>query len=91
MSLSPPVWRYPQPSTSASKREEDLINAYEAEEEKIINILSRKLEKVWIMVIYPANSTSLTSSGHTVSPSATSFVKRRLNSRMYSKLSLKRK
>jgi len=46
MSLSPPVWRYPQPNTSASKREEDLINAYEAEEEKIINILSRKLEKV---------------------------------------------
>jgi len=46
MSLSPPVWRYPQPSTSASKREEDLINAYEAEEEKIINVLSRKLEKL---------------------------------------------
>lgn len=54
MSLSPPVWRYPQPSTSASKREEDLINAYEAEEEKIINVLSRKLEKVCIMVIHPA-------------------------------------
>lgn len=53
MSLSPPVWRYPQPSTSASKREEDLINAYEAEEEKIINVLSRKLEKVCITVIYP--------------------------------------
>ena len=52
MSLSPPIWRY-QPNTSASKREEDLINAYEAEEEKIINILSRKLEKVWIIVIYP--------------------------------------
>jgi len=46
MSLSPPVWRYPQPSTSAAKREEDLINAYEAEEEKIINVLSRKLEKL---------------------------------------------
>ena len=90
MSLSPPVWRYPQPNTSASKREEDLINAYEAEEEKIINILSRKLEKVWIKVIYTANSAPLTSSAHTVSP-LTSFVKRRLNSRMYSRLSLKRK
>jgi len=51
MSLSPPVWRYPQANTSASKREEDLINAYEAEEEKIINVLSRKLEKVCITVI----------------------------------------
>ena len=49
MSLSPPVWRYPHPSTSTSKREEDLINAYEAEEEKIINVLSRKLEKVCII------------------------------------------
>lgn len=48
MSLSPPVWRHPQPGTSASKREEDLINAYEAEEERIINLLSRKLEKVRI-------------------------------------------
>jgi len=46
MSLSPPVWRYPQVSTSTGKREEDLINAYEAEEEKIINVLSRKLEKL---------------------------------------------
>ena len=54
MSLSPPVWRYPQPSTSASKREEDLINAYEAEEEKIINVLSRKLEQVCIMMIHSA-------------------------------------
>ena len=37
--------------TSASpidhlKREENLINAYEAEEERIINVLSRKLEQV---------------------------------------------
>ena len=66
MSLSPPVWRYPQYSTSASKREEDLINAYEAEEEKIINVLSRKLEKVCIRVIYPTHSTSLTSNDHIV-------------------------
>ena len=31
---------------SMSKREEELINSYEAEEERIINILSRKLEQV---------------------------------------------
>lgn len=41
MSVSPPVHR-----RTASKREEDLINAYEAEEERIINVLSRKLEQV---------------------------------------------
>ena len=63
MSLSPPVWRYPQAAPSSSKREEDLINAYEAEEEKIINVLSRKLEKVRITVIYPIRSASLTSNG----------------------------
>ncbi|KAH9026287.1 hypothetical protein EDB83DRAFT_2508094 [Lactarius deliciosus] len=40
MSLSPPVRRL------SYKREEDLINAYEAEEERIINVLSRKLEKL---------------------------------------------
>ena len=45
MSLSPPIRRLSAASTS-SKREEDLINAYEAEEERIINVLSRKLEKV---------------------------------------------
>ncbi|KAI0036227.1 hypothetical protein K488DRAFT_76131 [Vararia minispora EC-137] len=44
MSLSPPIRRLS--SSSVSKREEDLINAYEAEEERIINVLSRKLEKV---------------------------------------------
>lgn len=33
-------------SNSSLKREEDLINAYEAEEERIINVLSRKLEQV---------------------------------------------
>lgn len=42
MSISPPIRRL----STSSKREEDLINAYEAEEERIINILSRKLEKV---------------------------------------------
>jgi len=30
------------------RHEEELINAYEAEEERIINVLSRKLEKVRI-------------------------------------------
>ncbi|KDQ60016.1 hypothetical protein JAAARDRAFT_174038 [Jaapia argillacea MUCL 33604] len=43
MSMSPPIRRL---STSSSKREEDLINAYEAEEERIINVLSRKLEQL---------------------------------------------
>jgi hypothetical protein len=28
------------------RHQEDLINAYEAEEERIINVLSRKLEQV---------------------------------------------
>ncbi|KAI9507848.1 hypothetical protein F5148DRAFT_1201549 [Russula earlei] len=47
MSLSPPIRRLSGASSaSSSKREEDLINAYEAEEERIINVLSRKLEKV---------------------------------------------
>ncbi|KAA1478148.1 hypothetical protein DENSPDRAFT_861789 [Dentipellis sp. KUC8613] len=48
MSVSPPVRRLSTASTSStqSKREEDLINAYEAEEERIINVLSRKLEKL---------------------------------------------
>jgi len=51
MSLSPPVRRLSSASSvSNSKREEDLINAYEAEEERIINVLSRKLEKVRIHV-----------------------------------------
>ncbi|TFK49280.1 hypothetical protein OE88DRAFT_1702851 [Heliocybe sulcata] len=43
MSLSPPIRRL---SVSNAKREEDLINAYEAEEERLINLLSRKLEKL---------------------------------------------
>lgn len=63
MSVSPPVWRYPQAATSSSKREEDLINSYEAEEEKIINVLSRKLEKVCITVIYCTKPASLISNG----------------------------
>jgi hypothetical protein len=45
MSDSPPVRRL-STASSSSKREENLINAYEAEEERIINVLSRKLEQV---------------------------------------------
>jgi hypothetical protein len=33
-------------NSGSTKHEEDLINAYEAEEERIINVLSRKLEQV---------------------------------------------
>ncbi|PCH44768.1 hypothetical protein WOLCODRAFT_124067 [Wolfiporia cocos MD-104 SS10] len=43
MSVSPPIRRYS--STSSSSRE-DLINQYEAEEERIVNLLSRKLERL---------------------------------------------
>ena len=43
MSLSPPLRRL---SSAGSSSKESLINAYEAEEERIINVLSRKLEKV---------------------------------------------
>ncbi|KAG6850074.1 hypothetical protein H0H93_001424 [Arthromyces matolae] len=43
MSFSPPIRRL---STASSSSKEDLINAYEAEEERIINVLSRKLEKL---------------------------------------------
>ena len=48
MSHSPPVRRL-STASSSSKREEDLINAYEAEEERIINILSRKLEQACLL------------------------------------------
>lgn len=48
MSLSPPIRRLS--SASSSSRQEDLINAYEAEEERIINILSRKLEQASFIV-----------------------------------------
>ncbi|KAF8632167.1 hypothetical protein AX17_004908 [Amanita inopinata Kibby_2008] len=42
MSLSPPIRRLSNPHI----RQEELINAYEAEEERIINVLSRKLEQL---------------------------------------------
>ena len=47
MSASPPLRRLSETSSSSK---ESLINAYEAEEERIINILSRKLEKVIIAI-----------------------------------------
>lgn len=47
MSVSPPIRRLSS-SASSSKGQEDLINAYEAEEERIINHLSRKLEQVCV-------------------------------------------
>ncbi|EPS94916.1 hypothetical protein FOMPIDRAFT_1043770, partial [Fomitopsis schrenkii] len=43
MSVSPPIRRY---SSTGSSSREDLINQYEAEEERIINVLSRKLERL---------------------------------------------
>lgn len=50
---SPPYGRLPGPALSLSpsslKREEALINSYEAEEERIVNMLSRKLEQVRIL------------------------------------------
>lgn len=46
MSVSPPIRRL---STNSSSRE-DLIYQYEAEEERIINILSRKLEQVRLYI-----------------------------------------
>ncbi|KAJ8502627.1 hypothetical protein ONZ45_g11581 [Pleurotus djamor] len=44
MSVSPPIRRLS--TASSTSRQEDLINAYEAEEERIINVLSRKLEQL---------------------------------------------
>ncbi|TFK41422.1 hypothetical protein BDQ12DRAFT_645855 [Crucibulum laeve] len=44
MSFSPPVRRLS--TASSNSKQEDLINAYEAEEERIINVLSRKLEQL---------------------------------------------
>ncbi|KAF9003313.1 hypothetical protein BDQ17DRAFT_1242194 [Cyathus striatus] len=44
--LLPPARPRRLSTASAATRQGDLINAYEAEEERIINILSRKLEKL---------------------------------------------
>ncbi|KAJ6469408.1 hypothetical protein C8R45DRAFT_837500 [Mycena sanguinolenta] len=43
MSISPPIRRM---SVSSITRQEELINAYEAEEERIMNVLSKKLEQL---------------------------------------------
>lgn len=56
MSFSPPIRRLSNASSivnaepaAVRKHEEELINAYEAEEERIINVLSRKLEQVSVI------------------------------------------
>ncbi|KAJ7698558.1 hypothetical protein B0H17DRAFT_1050064 [Mycena rosella] len=43
MSISPPIRRL---SVSSLTKQEELINAYEAEEERIMNVLSKKLEQL---------------------------------------------
>ena len=48
MSISHPIRRFSNPHS----RQEELINAYEAEEERIINVLSRKLEQVCSSVTF---------------------------------------
>ncbi|KAH6905332.1 hypothetical protein BKA70DRAFT_1292792 [Coprinopsis sp. MPI-PUGE-AT-0042] len=45
MAYSPPIRRLSTASNS-NRQQEELINAYEAEEERIINLLSRKLEQL---------------------------------------------
>lgn len=42
----------PFPSSSSRKREEDLVYLFEAEEERITNSLSRKLERVGLPVCF---------------------------------------
>ncbi|KAF8886129.1 hypothetical protein BD779DRAFT_1441837 [Infundibulicybe gibba] len=44
MSFSPPIRRLS--TASSNSRQEELINAFEAEEERIMNVLSRKLEQL---------------------------------------------
>ena len=48
MSSSPILRRLSSSTSTSGDPKEDLINAYEAEEERIINVLSRKLEQVHI-------------------------------------------
>ncbi|KAJ7598440.1 hypothetical protein C8J56DRAFT_914086 [Mycena floridula] len=57
---SPPVRRL----SSSSKGQEDLINAYEAEEERIINVLSRKLEQLREEKIVLENTLEAESESH---------------------------
>jgi hypothetical protein len=52
MSLSPPLRRLS--TANSHNKQEELINAYEAEEERIINVLSRKLEQVhFFLLLFP--------------------------------------
>lgn len=51
-------------SNNSLKREEDLINAYEAEEERIINVLSRKLEQLREEKIQLENALEAESESH---------------------------
>lgn len=52
---SPPYMRLP---SSGRQHEEELINAYEAEEERILNTLSRKLEQVKTCSLLPFTRTT---------------------------------
>lgn len=72
-----PIRRFSTASpTNHLKREETLINAYEAEEERIINVLSRKLEQV-----RPPPLPHVSLKNHTMDSSE----KKRSNSRMRSR------
>jgi len=60
-----PIRRFSTASpTSHLKREETLINAYEAEEERIINVLSRKLEQLREEKIQLENALEAESESH---------------------------
>ncbi|KIJ27348.1 hypothetical protein M422DRAFT_271492, partial [Sphaerobolus stellatus SS14] len=64
MSLSSsPVLRRLSTSTSGDPREE-LIYAYEAEEERIVNVLSRKLEQLRVEKISLENALEAESESH---------------------------
>ncbi|KAJ4467005.1 hypothetical protein J3R30DRAFT_3309942 [Lentinula aciculospora] len=65
MSMSPPI-SMPRLSSgiSANKEQEELINAYEAEEERITNVLSRKLEQLRVEKIELENVLEAESENH---------------------------
>ncbi|KAH7872109.1 uncharacterized protein C8R40DRAFT_1173847 [Lentinula edodes] len=65
MSISPPIsMRRLSSAISASKEQEELINAYEAEEERITNVLSRKLEQLRVEKIQLENVLEAESENH---------------------------
>ncbi|KAH7105109.1 hypothetical protein BKA62DRAFT_634277 [Auriculariales sp. MPI-PUGE-AT-0066] len=64
MSSSPVIVRLSSRSSTGSKHEEELINAYEAEEERIINVLSRKLEQLKDEKIQLENALEAESESH---------------------------